>query len=309
MIRYPQFFIVGAPKAGTTSLDQYLAQYPDIFVPAVKEIHYFGSDLLQKQRKNTRLTEDDYLAHFEGIAEQKIAGESSVLYLKSASAPTEIRDFCPDARIIIMLRHPVELMHALHSQLLSQGDEDEEDFIAALALEPKRKAGSSLPKMVIVPDDGLFYRETAALGTQVQRYLDVFPREQVHFVFFEDFVADTAGELVKVRRFLVLSDNNKEIDLSARNPNSVSRYKSLARVLQHPPSWMVAVSKAVAPRSLLVRFRDQLRQYNNIPARRAPLSPEIMVRLTVEFDHEITLLEQLTGRDLTAWRHRGRAPL
>lgn len=298
----PSFFIVGAPKAGTTSLNNYLAQYPDIFIPAAKEMHFFGCDLRLKQRKGYAMTPEGYLSHFAEMSGETIAGEASVLYLKSETAAREIHDFCPEARIIVMLRQPADLIYSLHGQLLSQGDEDVEDFAHALALEPERKAGRALPKGVTVPDDGLLYRETAKIGGQLARYYDVFAPERIHVIFFEDFTADAQAEVDKVRRFLGLPDTGAMIDTTVRNPASRPRSRLLTRYLYHPPAWAIALVKRLAPRAALVVLRDRLRRFNDVPARRATLAPELRAALTGELEPEIARVEALTGRDLSAWR-------
>ncbi len=303
----PSFFIVGAPKAGTTSLNEYLAQYPDIFIPAAKEMHFFAADLEQKKRKEAALTRAAYLSHFDAMTDEKIAGEASVLYLKSETAAEEIRNFCPEARIIVMLRQPAELIHSLHAQLISQGDEDVKDFAAALDLEPDRKAGRRLPKGVKVPDDGLFYREVARLGSQLERYLTIFPAEQVHVIFFEDFSADPQGEVDKVRAFLGLPPVITPIDTSVRNPASRPRSRLLTRFLYHPPRWAIVLVKRLAPRAALVALRDRIRRLNDAKAQRAPLAPGLRDALTREFEPEIAKLESLTGRNLRDWRPTERA--
>lgn len=299
----PSFFIVGAPKAGTTSLNEYLARFPDIFIPATKELHFFGRDLETKKRKESALTVDAYLSHFGGMTHEKIAGEASVLYLKSETAAVEICEFCPEARIIVMLRQPVDLIYSLHAQLLSQGDEDEDEFAAALALEPERKAGQRLPKGVKVPDDGLFYREVARFGTQLARYLKVFPADQVHVIFFEDFARKPATEIDKVREFLGLQPSTNPIDTPIHNLNSRPRSKLLTRFLYHPPDWAILIAKKIAPRDALIRLRESLRGFNDVKATRAPLSHELRQALTIEFESEIAKLEELTERDLSVWRH------
>ncbi|UWR20820.1 sulfotransferase family protein [Sulfitobacter pontiacus] len=302
MKKYPSFFIVGAPKAGTTSLYDYLSECGDIFLPQEKEIHYFGSDLLTKQRKGNSISEKTYLSHFEAMGEEKVAGEASVLYLKSTKAAMEIYEFCPEARIIIMLRQPSHLIYSLHSQLLSQGDEDVIDFSKALELEEARKAGKNLPIGVSVPDDGIFYRDVGKLGTQVERFMNVFPTNQIKFIFFEDFVENTAAEVSSVLKFLGLPNYTNPKISKVSNPNSRARSKALTRLLYHPPNWAVWVAKKIAPRQSLITIRRELRKFNNVRSKREELPSELYKELTSYFDSEIIKLEKLTGRDLTLWR-------
>lgn len=101
--RKPDFFIVGAPKAGTTSIYSYLVQHPEIFMPARKEPYFFG-----QWRRNSEEDLRDYLRLFRGVPESKVAGEASTTYLYLQSAAEEIKAFRPDAKIIIMLRNPVD---------------------------------------------------------------------------------------------------------------------------------------------------------------------------------------------------------
>lgn len=301
-MKSPTFFIVGAAKAGTTSLNDYLAQYSDIFVPAVKEMHFFGNDLQQKQRKNSSLNRDQYLSFFADMSDEKVAGEASVLYLKSETAACEIREFCPEAKIIVMLREPVQMLHALHAQLISQGDENILDFEEALNAEAERKQGKRLPRGVTVPDDGLFYREMAQLGTQLKRYFDVFPREQIHIIFFEDFVQDARCEVEKVRDFLGLAHQKLQIDMSIKNPRSRPFSQHLTRFLYHPPKWSIRFAKFFFARDNLVKIQSILRKLNDRKAQKAPMPAYLHSKLSFEFADEVRKLEELTGRDLMLWR-------
>src|SRR6185436_3306607 len=134
----PDFFIVGAFKAGTTALYEYLRVHPQIFMSVPKEPMYFGADLTPRYR---RMTEDEYLALFRDARPNQHAGEASPWYLYSTSAAAEINDFALDGRVIIMLRNPVDVMYSQHSQLVFNQREDLADFGAALDAEPDRLAG------------------------------------------------------------------------------------------------------------------------------------------------------------------------
>src|SRR6266446_2704827 len=108
----PNFFIVGAPRCGTTALYSYLRQHPDVFLPEYKEPHYFNTDM---NSGGAIRKEKDYLAQFSGAQNQPRIGEASVYYLSSVAAPEQIKSFCPTAKIIIMLRNPVDTVDALHA--------------------------------------------------------------------------------------------------------------------------------------------------------------------------------------------------
>ena len=144
----PNFFIVGAPKCGTTALFQYLSTHPDVFAPQRKEFNYFCDDLHFNNVAGLFHYRDtaDYLSHFAGWEGQKRIGEASVWYLYSMRAAANIHRFSPDARIIVMIRNPAEMLHSLHSQLLENGDEDIVAFEAALSAEEDRKRGLRTPR-------------------------------------------------------------------------------------------------------------------------------------------------------------------
>src|SRR5579859_908594 len=129
----PNFFIVGAPKCGTTALNHYLSAHPEIFM-AKKEMHHFGADL-KFGPQFFRRDRAEYLAEFAGGQGRKRVGESSVWYLFSREAAAELKAFNPEARVIIMLREPVAMLHSLFHQFRADGNEPLLVFEEALAAE------------------------------------------------------------------------------------------------------------------------------------------------------------------------------
>src|SRR5262245_29668254 len=129
-MRKPDFFIVGAPKCGTTAIFEYLAPHPEVFL-APKEPHFFGSDI----RSIRQVNEAEYLKLFGSAENELRLGDASVFYFYSNVAPQEIREFSPDARIIISLRNPVDMVYSLHSQLVFSLEDEIEDFETALRAE------------------------------------------------------------------------------------------------------------------------------------------------------------------------------
>src|SRR5215469_17477012 len=109
----PSIFIVGAPKCGTTALYTYLKAHPDVFMSPLKEPQFFAEDLLGNRRNVCNW--ESYLALFAATGRRR-AGEASAVYLGSPSAATKIKHFSPAAQIVIMLRNPVEVMHAEHGE-------------------------------------------------------------------------------------------------------------------------------------------------------------------------------------------------
>ena len=171
----PNFFIVGAAKAGTTSMHEYLCAHPDIFMPsgadlrltrnALKEPYFFGSDLDIAEYWSIR-DREQYLSLFVDAGNAKRIGEASVWYLPSTEAASEIKQFNPNAKIIIMLRNPVDMVYSLHGQFLRSGNEDIVDFEEALNVQEDRRNGRRIPTSAHFPG-GLQYTSIATFSPQV----------------------------------------------------------------------------------------------------------------------------------------------
>jgi hypothetical protein len=296
-VRRPDFFIVGAPKTGTTSLHQYLRQHSGIYMPEVKEVKYFGSD--RQPRHTPKLTLDEYLSLFQAAPDGARIGEASVGYLRSSTAAREIAEFSPGAQAIVMLRDPVEVMHALHSELVFLGVEDITDFGEAVAAEPDRKAGRRIPPNINNPR-GLFYREAVSFAEQVERYFDALGRERVHIIVFDDFRADTAASVRDTFRVLGVDEGFEPV-LDIANPSKVARWRTLQRVLSSPPGWLRSAVRRVLPRPTRKRLYRTAMRFNARAQARQAMDPELRARLTAELAPEVERLSALVGRDLTAW--------
>ena len=295
-MKRPDFFIVGAFKAGTTALYEYLRAHPQIFMSVPKEPMYFGADLTPRYR---RMTEAEYLALFKDARPDQRAGEASPWYLYSTSAAQEIRDFNAEGRIIIMLRNPVDVMYSQHSQLVFNQREDLTDFGQALAAEDDRFAGRRIPADAIRPE-ALYYRRSVRFAEQVRRYLDVFGRERVHFVVFDDLVADPRAVYRSTLEFLGV-DPTFEVDLSVYNPNKRPRSGRMQRLIFAPPPALRGLVGRLRQIPLMHRVRDRLVSANSATAARSKMDPELRRQLTLEFAPEVAELGEIIGRDLSAW--------
>jgi len=232
---HPDFFIAGAPKSGTTSLYHYLDQHPEIYMSPVKEPNYFASEIrlenfserlrqraeqsteplqaylngpMREKRFGGLITEwRDYLKLFRKVEGQKAIGEASVCYLWSESAAQNIRRAIQDARIILVLRNPVEMAFSmyLHS-LRSLGTHHTLREAIERGLEQR---GGKLDFWHPFLDMGLYHE-------QVTRYLQTFPEERVRIYWYEEYQSEPALVLADVFRFL-------EVD-PAFSPDVSKRY-------------------------------------------------------------------------------------
>ena len=303
-MRKPDFFIVGAPKCGTTAMQDYLSQHPEIFMPKAKppffrgkELHFFGSDL---RVNHPGLTEEEYLSYFQEAKSAKRVGEATVWYLYSKCAAYEIKGFNPSASIIIMLRNPVDMLYSFHSQLLYNGDEDIEDFKTALDAEPDRKRGLHLPKHGVVLAERLFYREIARYPEQVKRYFDVFGRGNVIVIIFDELKAETAKVYKETLRFLGVNEDFQPV-FEIINPNKRARSRFISALLRNPPQIAQSFAKVVMPQPLRQGLIEALKRYNTRYESQPPMDPELRKRLQAEFAPDVERLSELLGNDLTHW--------
>ncbi|NES76458.1 MULTISPECIES: sulfotransferase [unclassified Okeania] len=298
----PSFFIVGAPKCGTTAMCKYLNRHPEIYIPPIKEIKYFDTDFKWKiKAKNL----EEYLAFFDdGLG--KICGEGSPSYFYSKQAATEIYNFNPDAKIIIMLREPVSLLYSYHSQKLFNGSsEDIQDFREALEAEPERRLGKRIPKKCKSANQ-LFYTDVVKFTENIQRYFDKFGRERVHIIIYDDFIADLPKVYEKTLKFLEV-DSTFQTEFNRINSNKKVRNVALQQLLKYPPAKILEFGKFLLPlprsmrQSILERVKSSLKSFNTQKVKRPPLDPEYRRSLQKKFAPEIEKLSILLERDLTHW--------
>jgi hypothetical protein len=299
-MRTPNFFIVGAPKSGTTALYQYLRAHPDIFMPDAKEPHYFAPDL-----HSTKFIRDrgEYLALFSEAGETRMVGEASVYYLYSRQAASEIHRFEPMARIIVMLRNPADMLYSLHSQAVYSGYEDLSDFGEALAAEIDRKAGQRIPGFCHFPQ-GLLYREIGRYAAQVKRFLDAFGRDQLHFIFFQDFSDASAESYRRCLGFLGV-ESSFDVEFERVNPNKQIRSTRLQH-LAAKHTRLRATFKRFFPK-FYGRLYRLFYRVNTSVKQRPRMDPELRERLLTEFAEDADELSRLLGRDLSEWMPADRA--
>jgi hypothetical protein len=296
----PGAFVVGAPRCGTTALVSFLGQHPEVFVPYVKEPHHFGRDLTGRRGFER---EDDYLALFAEAGE-RLALEGSTWYLYSRTAAREIHAFSPDARIVVMLRDPVQLLRSWHAHVVLLGIEDIEDFAEALAAEGARAEGQGLRQDASI--EKLRYRRIPRFAEQLERYFDTFGRERVLVVLHEDFRRDNAGTVARVFEFLGV-DPGFVPSFETVNAHAGVRSRTVRRLIEHQPEAVRALVRRLLPARTRHALRDRLRQANTQPRAREAGDAALDAALRTEFAPEVERLEALLGRDLSAWRN-GPAP-
>lgn len=288
------FFIVGAPKCGTTALQDYLAQAPDVFMPDGKEFHHFADDLLRPG--DPLLDRERYLAMFAGATPGQAVGETSVFHLLSAHAAANIQALAPKARIVVMVRNPFEVIPALHAQMTYDGDEPLQDLGAALDAEAERARGLRIPDEARFPAK-LLYTRVVRFAEQIERFRARFA--DLHVIVYDDFKRDTEKAFRDVMTFLG-RDASFTPRLEVVNANKTVRNRTIQRILMDAKGPGARLARIV-PRRVRLAARDVLRRFNTVHVRRPPLDAALRARLFPTCATEIERLSDLLRRDLSHW--------
>jgi hypothetical protein len=312
----PNFFIVGAAKAGTTALYEYLKQHPQVYMPPLKEPHYFarldarsgsqnyanvawrhGTEFLLLRTYADRGVpgaawvgdEASYLKLFESADGFRAVGEASTSYLGIEDTAERIKEQVPEARIIILLRDPIERSYS-HYLMDVQGGHQRLSFYDAILKERQD------------PDFGwgkLRHRYIMLYYPGVKRYLDVFGDEQVLILLTEDLNRDPSSLVMKVAEFLGLDAAPvATIDFTTiHNPYRAPRNKLVQTVMES--KGIRLIGSRFMPRLGLRTVRDRvLFKQQEKPA----VDTQTLDILREVYASDIAKLETLLGRPLPELR-------
>lgn len=298
-MKKPNLFIVGAPRSGTTSMYHYLNQHPDIYMSKVKEPHFFATDLSAptKIHQNYRKKEN-YLALFNGHKNEKYLGEASVYYLYSKDAVKNIYKFNPKSKIIIMLRSPVDAIASLYITNRFSGQEHLDTLEEALTAEAERKKGNKLASNLNFLIESFLYKEVFKYYQQVKRCLDIFPRENVHIVFFDEFSNNTQKEYLKILSFLKVSKSfmpEFRIYNKGLRPKHPRLQKLISNYITHP--LQVSGLIKLIPEKLMY----EIKSYVGRESKSLVMNKKLEAKLKKEFKKDIKKLEELLDKDLSFW--------
>jgi hypothetical protein len=277
----------------------YLGAHPQIHNASRKEPQHFATDLDSGSYMDSLAFVRDrgeYLSLFEGAHPGQLTGEGSTWYLYSRAAASNIRAANPEAKIIAMLRHPVEMLYSLHERRYYAGSEDIRDFGEALAAEEERKQGRRIPSRARNVT-ALYYRDVGSYADQVERYLDIFGRDAVHIILFDDFIRDPPAAYRGTLEFLGV-DPDFLPRLSVVNAAAARRSQRLQQALLRPG--VIRAARAVIPAGIRPRVGQAWDRVNSRGKKRAPLDPAVAARLRRELLPDIERTGVLLGRDLAA---------
>ncbi|NCO03733.1 MAG: sulfotransferase [Alphaproteobacteria bacterium] len=279
----PDFFIIGAPKCGTTTLYSWLKQHPGIFMPESKEPHYFAQNLSDRYCRIR--SEESYLDLFKDAQARQICGEASVLYGFYPQSIQEILDFNPKAKFIFMLRHPIDMIISYHGQLLVNLEEDRKDFEVAWYLQDKRQKGQNIPPLSKDPQL-LHYSQIGALGRHLNNIKNLVPHDQLLTILLDDMGADPQVEYLKVLNFLSF-DTMCQIDFRRENEASAVRYIWLQRFI-FSNNKILKILKSVIKLILPKKIRLSL---NKTKRKKRSLNNNLHKDMLKQYEGDISILE------------------
>lgn len=298
-MRLPNFFIVGAAKAGTSSLYEYLSQHPEVYFPDIKEPSFFafageevsfsgpGDELFSK---NVTARWDEYKNLYTEVQGERAIGDASVVYLYSEDAPGLIAEKIPNAKVIIILRNPVDRAFSSYCHLRRDGRENIESFSDAIQLEDVRKAENW---------QHLWHYSGMSLYAQaIDRYLKAFDGN-VLILKYEDFYESPTLMMKKICTFLGV-DQDFDFDFSRKHNISRLPRSALLHKLFKSDYWIKRLTKKFIPKSIR-NFIRTLVMSRNLSVKKPELDSETRLYLLDYFRDDIRRTQEITGIDLSAW--------
>jgi len=303
----PNFFVIGAQKAGTTSLYHYLAQHPQIYMSPVKEPYFFDHELSsdgevvngksgRPDQKNTRFSNiEEYRALFHGAGSESAIGEASTPYIYVPGTAERIKKYVPDARVIAVLRNPADRAYSAFLHALRIGMEPLTDFGRALQEEEYRVRHNWHP--------ALHYRNRGFYYEQLKRHYEVFGQERIGVWLYEDLRKDPVGVARSIFHFLgvddaFVPDTSSKHNVSGIPKNGVAR--SIIRTMDTTASaFLETFTSASKVYPLLSKTRKRIQ--NMIVAKPPPIDNKIRAELIEGYREDILKLQELIGKDLSGW--------
>ncbi len=288
--KYPNLFIVGAQKCGTTSLYDWLSKHEEVFTGFHKEPGTLSGS--RERPVPSVMTYDDYLAAYADWTTERYALDGSTRYLAAPAAPSNIAKFANDPKIIMMFRNPVDAIRSRHHFAVSIQRQHITNFEDALADDDAAEFDDLAELQPI--------RESFAYAKHLRRYREVFRQESIRVILFDDLKQDASKVLTSLCDWLDIPP--METSLPKSNTARKVRFKALSKLIEHPPEIAQKGLALVLPEQSRHRLRQTLRSLNGRSATNPPLNPDTRRALESRFAPQIDELSELIDRDLSHWK-------
>lgn len=297
----PTFYIAGGARCGSTSLEAYCRAHPQVYMSPIKEPNFFsygcggvpfagpGYDEIYAAAVRDL---DEYRLLFKTAGQARAVGEASINYMLHPEASAGINTLTPQARLLFILRQPVERAWSSFQRSCLQGREAEMDFLTAWRDDVRRREAGHWVSL---------HRYKSLYGKHLRPWFETFSREQIHVILFEEFQADTSSVMREVYEFIGVDGDFRPETWSVHNQTGEIANPVLRRV------WRKSHRARVMLRPLLPRgWRGQsfrfLASDGQVSRKRKPIPADIKASLTEELRDDIATLEELLERDLSLWR-------
>jgi hypothetical protein len=297
--RMPNLFVIGAAKAGTTALYDYLAQHPRVFLSRVKEPEFFS-----KEEYYARGLDWYQDWHFEGADNYPVRAEATPHYLywsgKVAPRSNEADRGLP-VKFIVSFRDPVSRAYSMYWNMVREGIEDL-DFDEALRVE-ERRLEQHRNELYQLGSMAYGYSAGSRYASLLQPYLELFSPENFFFVLQDDLKSRANETCKEIFEFLGI-ESSIEINTSNSNPAAMPRSRLLHRALRRRPLLKEFIKPLIPIRVRLVRrsLKSKIMEANLKETAYVPLHPQLAHELRLSYRTEIEKLEEITGRELSSWK-------
>lgn len=292
-MKRPNFFVMGAPKCGTTSVWSWLREHPNVYLPSVKEPHFFNSDHAHRGFTDKHAYEALFA---EAGPQHYVVGEASVWYLYSKIAARNILKYTGGAKFIVCVRNPVDMAYSLYCQfLLRSRREHIKSFETAWHLSGERMRGRCVGPRVTEPKF-LSYKAVCALGSQLAVLIALAGHEAVLPLVLDDLQESPASEYRKILRFLDIPDDERT---TFPRLNEGLNVRSLAahRLLHE----LRALPESIGFGNVCRGIGRQLMRLNTDERPRPAMPPHMREALTTHFESEIGMLFGILGKKYPSW--------
>jgi hypothetical protein len=293
----PDFVVVGAAKCGTTAVYETLRQHSQLFLPEIKEPHYFAYDFPKIRSVETI---GDYDRLFAGAERTQLRGEVSAHYLNSKGAIAAILRRRPDAKFIALVRNFIDMFVSCHNQMLNGLDEEEEDAERAWMLQEERAQGRRIPRLCRI-QESLQYKTLCSLGTQIESLFRLVPEHQRLVIVHDDLQQAPRQAYEQIVEFLGIQDDGRDRFVRA-NVFARPRSELIARVIRF--AILNPAVKKVGDKVKPTLHRHGMRpigwlaRQNSKYIAKPILSREFRQKLEAAFAPDVQLLSRLLRRDL-----------